>query len=174
MLEVSGDGVVLADCLVFKAPARVANTFKTLSAPPVPVPESIVSSPRGYYAGVNIEYAALIVQTCMGKGLVAMVYKPVSWFIKPASWYIKTASWFIKPISWFINIDMIYKSASWFIKTASWFIKPASWFIKTASAWFINIDMIYKSASWFIITASWFIKPTSWFINIDMVYKPTS
>ena len=76
----------------------------------------------------------------MGKRLVAMVYKP-------ASWFIKTASWFIKPTSWFINIDMIYKPASWLIKTASWFIKPTSWFI--------NIDMIYKSASWFIKPISW-------------------
>ena len=49
VLEETSGGAVLADWLVFKAPARVANTFKTLSAPPVP--ESI-DSPHGYYAGI--------------------------------------------------------------------------------------------------------------------------
>ena len=49
VLEETGGVAVLADWLVFKAPAKVANTFKTLSAPPVP--ESI-DSPLGYYTGV--------------------------------------------------------------------------------------------------------------------------
>ena len=49
VLEETSGGAVLADWLVFKAPARVANTFKMLSAPPVPVS---IDSPRGYYTGV--------------------------------------------------------------------------------------------------------------------------
>ena len=102
--------------------------LKLLQEWPIPLKRSLhhpcqcqspLASPRGYYAGVT-EYRICRANCAnMGKGLVAMVYKPASWFIKPASWFIKTASWFIKPISWFINIDMIYKSASWFIKPAS-------------------------------------------------------
>lgn len=62
VLEVSGGGGVLAEWLVFKAPARVVNTFKTLSVPPVPMPES-TDSPCGYYTAIYINYAPLIVQT---------------------------------------------------------------------------------------------------------------